>query len=359
MASGISSSPSSGWTLGELAASVGGRVVGDAGLRLTAVQTLERAGAADLAFFTDVRYQDAASASGAGALAVPAKGDFADRLSGRNLLVCDDAAMARARLLALFHPARASEPGIHPTAVVDATARVSPEASVGPLVVIGADCEIAAGVTLTAHVVLGRGVTVGEGATLHPHCVVYDGCRIGARATIHSGVVLGADGFGYVSRAEGHTKVPQVGVVEIGEDVEIGANSTIDRATLGATQIGAGTKIDNLVQVGHNVEIGRACLLCGQSGVAGSSRLGDGVVLAGQAGVADHVEIGSGVKAGAASAVLRSVEKGIVGGIPAVEYSSWRRQAVLLGRLDELFKRVLRLERGSKQVQRGEDESGE
>lgn len=362
MVSPTSGPPPSAHSLGELAEVLGGRVAGDAAQLITAITTLEEAGPHELAFFTDARYQEAARASRAGALLVPEKGDLAERVSGRNLLVCADVALARVRLLVIFHPPAPHVAGVHATAVVDPAARVSPEAAIGPYAVIGAGCEVRANASIGAHVVLGRGVFVGEGAILHPHAVVYDGCRIGARAIVHAGVVIGADGFGYVSRADGHHKVPQVGIVELGEDVEVGANSAIDRATLGATRVGAGTKIDNLVQVGHNVQIGRACLLCGQSGVAGSSRLGEGVVLAGQAGVADHVEIGDRVQVGAASAVLRSVETGVVGGIPAVAYTAWRRQAVLLGRLEELFKRMLRLERrvdpGGGQRQ-GEDESGE
>jgi UDP-3-O-[3-hydroxymyristoyl] glucosamine N-acyltransferase len=194
--------------------------------------------------------------------------------------------------------------------------------------------------------VIGRRCAVGEGAVLHPHAVLYDGTEVGAGATVHAGVVLGADGFGYATHGGVHHKVPQVGRVVLEEGVEVGANSTIDRATLGETRIGRGTKIDNLVQVGHNVRVGRHCILCGQAGIAGSTELGDYVVLAGQSGVSGHIKLGDGVQVAAKSAALSSVEPGTkVAGIPAVELRKWRRQAVLIARLEEMSRRVRALEK--------------
>ncbi|MGH9360539.1 MAG: UDP-3-O-(3-hydroxymyristoyl)glucosamine N-acyltransferase, partial [Thermoanaerobaculia bacterium] len=193
---------------------------------------------------------------------------------------------------------------------------------------------------------------------LHPHVVLYDRTEIGEGAVVHAGVVLGSDGFGYATHGGVHHKIPQVGRVVIEEGVEIGANSAVDRATLGETRIGRGSKLDNLVQVGHNVQVGPASVLCGQVGIAGSARLGAGVVLAGQVGVANHLELGDGTQVAAKSAVLASAPAGSrLAGIPAVELRSWRRQAVLLAKLEEMARRLRALER--RLAARNEEESGE
>src|SRR6202035_2345395 len=176
----------------------------------------------------------------------------------------------------------------------------------------------------------------------HPHVVLYDGTAVGERSEIHAGAVLGSDGFGYAAAAGRHTKIPQAGRVIVEADVEVGANATIDRATLGETRIGAGTKIDNLVQVGHNVEIGEACILCGQAGIAGSTRLGRGVVLAGQAGGGGHLTLGDCAQGAAQSPVAAGVK---VGGIPAIELGKWRREVVLRGRLEEMGRKLAELTR--------------
>jgi UDP-3-O-[3-hydroxymyristoyl] glucosamine N-acyltransferase len=331
--------------LAELAELVGGRVDGDPERAVDAIRTLEAAGPRDLSFLTHPRYRGQAAASAAGALLVgPGLAEM--RRDGRDLLVADDPAYALARLLALFHPGERREPGVHPTAVLEPGSAVDPTAYVGVYAVIGAGSRIGAGAAVHALAVVGRGCTVGEGAVLHPHAVLYDRTEVGAGAVVHAGAVLGGDGFGYATHAGAHHKVPQVGRVVIETEVEIGANSTIDRATLGETRIGAGTKIDNLVQVGHNVQVGRHSILCGQAGIAGSTRLGDGVVLAGQAGVAGHLQIGDRAQVAAKSAALTSVAPGTtVAGIPAVEMRKWRRQTVLLSRLERLSRRLRALEK--------------
>jgi UDP-3-O-[3-hydroxymyristoyl] glucosamine N-acyltransferase len=341
------------YRLGELALRVGGQVEGDPERAIESIQTLEAAGPRDLSFLNHARYREQAAASGAGALlltpalAAAVRGDEA---TGRDLLLVDDPPYALAHLLPLFHPRPAREPGVHPTAVVEAGAAVDPSAHVAPYAVIGAGSRIGAGAVVGAHAVVGRGCEVGSGAVLHPHVVLYDGTAVGEGSEIHAGAVLGSDGFGYATRQGRHHKVPQVGRVVVEAEVEVGANTTIDRATLGETRIGAGTKIDNLVQVGHNVRVGRAAILCGQAGVAGSSRLGDGVVLAGQAGVGGHLTLGDRVQVAAKSAALTSVEPGMtVAGIPAVEMGKWRREVALRSRLErrlaELAKRIAELER--------------
>ncbi|HYG63032.1 MAG TPA: UDP-3-O-(3-hydroxymyristoyl)glucosamine N-acyltransferase [Thermoanaerobaculia bacterium] len=335
--------------LAELAELVGGTVEGDPERSIEGVRTLDAAGPRDLSFLNHPRYREQASASQAGALLVPRTlaglaglpGD-----TGKDLLVVSDAAYALSRLIALFNEPEAREPGVHPTAVLEPGCAVDPAAHVGPYVVIGAGSRVAAGAVLHAHVVVGRRCAVGERAVLYPHVVLYDGTEVGAGGIVHSGAVLGSDGFGYATARGVHHKVPQVGRVVVHEDVEIGANTTIDRATLGETVIGAGTKIDNLVQIGHNVRVGRHCILCGQAGIAGSTHLGDGVVMAGQAGAAGHIHLGDRAQVAAKSAALATVPAGTtVAGIPAVEMRKWRRQAVLVSRLEEMSRRLRALER--------------
>jgi UDP-3-O-[3-hydroxymyristoyl] glucosamine N-acyltransferase len=197
-------------------------------------------------------------------------------------------------------------------------------------------------------VVLGDGVTLGDDVTLHPHVTVYPGTRIGNRVIVHAGVVIGADGFGYAVADGRVVKVPQVGSVVVEDDVEIGANTCVDRGALGDTRIGAGTRIDNLVQVAHNVRMGENCLLAGQAGISGSTRLGRGVMMAGQSGIVGHVSLGDGSRVAAKSAVTKDVPPGrTVAGVPAVEIGRWRRGAALLNRLPELLRRLAALERRS------------
>jgi UDP-3-O-[3-hydroxymyristoyl] glucosamine N-acyltransferase len=260
--------------------------------------------------------------------------------------VVADPGLALIELLGWFRPPAPAPPaGAHPTAVVAASAEVHATASLGPYVVVGEGASIAANAVLHPHVVVGRDCRVGERAVLHPHAVLYDGTEVAADVIVHAGAVLGSDGFGYQSRPSGHHKVPQVGRVVVEAGVEIGANSTIDRALLTETRIGAGTKIDNLVQVGHNVVVGRHCLLCGQAGIAGSTTLEDWVVLAGQAGVVGHVTVGRGVQVAAKSALMQSATPGQqLAGIPAVELREWRRMAMAQSRLPELLRRVRALE---------------
>jgi UDP-3-O-[3-hydroxymyristoyl] glucosamine N-acyltransferase len=221
------------------------------------------------------------------------------------------------------------------------------EISIGPYAVVGDRCRLGDGVVIEAHAVLGHGCTVGAGSWLHAGAVLYDGCVLGERVRIHSGTVLGAHGFGYATVAGVHHKIPQVGHTAVGDDVEVGALSSADRALAGATVIGAGTKIDNQVHLGHNVHTGKGCIVCGQVGIAGSTVLGDYVVMAGGAGAGDHRKIGDGAKVAAATVALRDVGAGeVVGGcMPAQEMKSWHRITSLMTRLPELFKRLRRLER--------------
>ena len=336
--------------LAELAELVSGRVEGDPDRTVEAIRSLEDAAPGDLSFVTLARHRARALASAAGALLVGE--DLAAALAGErqgrgaDLLVVPDAGHALARLLELFHPAAVHAAGRHPTAIVGEGAVVDPAAHLGPYAVIGAGSRVEAGAAVLAHAVVGSGCTIGERALIHPHAVLYDRTEVGAGCIVHSGVVLGGDGFGYATRGGVHHKLPQVGRVVLEDEVEIGANTTIDRATLGETRVGAGTKIDNQVMLGHNVQVGRRSLLCAQVGIAGSTRIGDGVVLGARVGAVDHVEIGDGVQAAAGTDVFESVPPGaVVGGSPAHPVGRWRRQLVLLWKLEEMFRRLRALER--------------
>jgi UDP-3-O-[3-hydroxymyristoyl] glucosamine N-acyltransferase len=330
------------WTLAELARRVDGEVIGDPGREIDRLRPLESAGARDLSFLTAAKYAAAARASAAGALVV---GPGAPELAVDRIRVADPA-LAVARLLELMHPPARPLPGAHPTAVIGDGAAVDATAHVGPYAVLGRDVVVGPGAVVHAHVVLGDGVVVGARSVIHPHVVLYAGVRLGDDVEVHAGAVLGADGFGYASSPAGHRKIPQVGGVVVGDRVEVGANAAIDRGALADTTIGDGTKIDNLVQVGHNVQVGSNALLCGQAGVAGSAKLGDFVVLAGQAGVGDHVTIGAGTQVAAKSAVLQDEPGGRkVAGIPAVELGEWKRRRAIERRLGEIWRTVQRLAR--------------
>ena len=333
--------------LAELAAVVEGSVEGDGERTVRGLRTLADAGPDDLAPLFSPAYREQARASRAGALLVPRQHASLTRgLEGRDLLLVDHPQHAVAALLGVLHPPRPFTPGVHPTAVVGEGCELAPSVHVGPYAVIGDGSRLAGGVVVEALAVVGRDCVLGEGARLHPHAVLYDGTVLGARAELHSGAVVGGDGFGYASRGGVHHKVPQVGRAVVGDDVEIGANSTIDRGALGDTVIGPGSKIDNLVQVGHNVTTGRGVVLCGMVGIAGSTQLGDHVVMAGGAGAGDHRRIGDRVQVAARSTVLSDVGADVhVAGTPAIDLRSWRRQTALLRRLESMSRRLKAVER--------------
>jgi len=330
-------------TAGQVAQAVGGRLHGDAERPLDGVRPLEEAGERDLAFLSNPRYRDRARVSGAGAVLCTPE----DKLEGRDRIEVEDPYYALALALRLFHPAPPPPAGVDSRAAVGRDCQLGENLSVGPFAVIGDRCRLGDGVVVGAGAVLGEEVSIGDGSVLHPRVVVYAGCRLGGRVVVHAGTVIGSDGFGYATHDGVHHKVPQVGDVVVEDDVEIGAGVTIDRATLGSTVIGAGTKIDNQVMVAHNVRVGPRSILVAQSGIAGSARLGSGVVLAGQSGVAGHLEVGDGARVAAKSAVLQDLPAGsTVAGIPAVAISKWRRAQAAFGRLPELLRRLRRLEAG-------------
>jgi UDP-3-O-[3-hydroxymyristoyl] glucosamine N-acyltransferase len=266
--------------------------------------------------------------------------------AGMAALRVDEPRAAMAGVLGALHPERIAVPGVHPTAVLGQGTSVHPTAEVGPYAVIGAGCTIAEGAIIGPHAVLGRDCSVAERAVIHAQATLYDGVEVGPRSVVHSGARLGADGFGYVWDGSGHRKVPQVGVVRLGADVEVGANSTIDRGSVGDTVVGDGTKIDNLVQIGHNCRIGRHVIIVSQVGISGSTRVGDGAVLGGQAGVQGHIEIGAGARVGGQAGVTGSVAAGeTVSGYPARPHREALRVQAAMMKLPELMRRVKELER--------------
>lgn len=296
-------------SLSELAQLCEARLEGDAARLVTGPASLEEASPAEVSFLAESRYLPRLAETRAGAVIVPdgvesPRADLA-------LLRCSDPQRAFSRVVLAFAPDRQRPAnGVHPTAVVDPTADVSPEASVGPLCVVGAGARVGAGAVLHARVTLGERTSVGARSELHPGVVLYPHVSLGEGCIVHSGTVIGADGFGFEPGPDGWEKTPQGGTVVIEDDVEIGANVTIDRARFKATHIESNVKIDNLVHVAHNVRLGRSSMLLAQAGVAGSTTVGPWAIVAGQAGVAGHLRIGARARVGGASAVFRDVPDG-------------------------------------------------
>ena len=338
------------FTARHIAEAIGAVVVGNPDQVITGFAPADSARPGDLTFAENEAYFLRARGSLASAILVAA--DFAPE--GKTLLRVDNARVAFARVLPLFFPEPTPAPGIHPSAVVAPTATVDPSAHVGPYCVVGERARIGPSAVLMAHVCVGDDCSVGEGTRLHPHVTLYPRTHLGRRVRIHAGSVVGSDGFGYVLDGGEHRKVPQVGQVLVQDDVEIGANTTIDRAALGATVLGRGSKIDNLVQVAHNVVVGEHCIVVAQVGIAGSTRLGNYVTVAGQAGIAGHLRIGDRVTLAAQSGVMHHIPEGQKWmGSPAQPDRVTKRQLLAVERLPELLRRVQELEREVSALRKG------
>jgi UDP-3-O-[3-hydroxymyristoyl] glucosamine N-acyltransferase len=338
-----------GLTLAELAKAADGAVRGPATVRVRAVAGVEDAGPDEITWVSHDKYAGRLAGSRAGAVVISAQ--FGE--TPMPAIVCEDPELGIARILAALAPPLPRPPaGVHASAVVDPSAKIGEGAAIGPLCVIGAGAAVGAGTVLHAQVFIGADTHLGDACELWPGAVVRERCRLGNRVILHPNVVVGSDGFGYRFSKTRHEKIPQTGVVEIEDDVEIGAGSCVDRAKFGATRIGRGTKIDNLVQIAHNVKIGANCVLVAQVGIAGSASLGGMVVLGGKVGVRDHVELGDGVHAAACCCISKDVPAGtVVNGIPAVPNAQYLREQAQVRRLPEwsqvmkdLLKRVERLE---------------
>jgi UDP-3-O-[3-hydroxymyristoyl] glucosamine N-acyltransferase len=330
------------FTAAEIAKCVEGKVVGDDSIPLTGFAPAERARCGDLTFAENADYFARAEESAASAIIVD--GQFT---SARKVLICvANARIAFAKVLALFFPEPVFPAGIHPTALIAASAQIDSSAHIGPHCVIGEKVRIGARSVLQGGNHAGANCRIGEDANLFPNVVLYSRTEIGNRVRIHAGSVIGSDGFGYVLDGGIHRKVPQIGSVIIHDDVEIGANVTIDRGALGPTVIGKGTKIDNLVQIAHNVVIGENCVVVGQAGISGSTKLGDYVTLAGQVGLAGHLKIGNRVIVAAQSGVMHDIPDGEKWfGYPAQPDRQTKRQIIALHQLPDLLHRVARLEK--------------
>ncbi len=322
------------------------RALGGSTATIRDIASLRQAQAGDLSFLGNQKYKAEVAATAASVVLVPL--DYVGEPKPDQLfLFVENPSVALAgfcaRLERLLWPRPA--PGIHPSAAVAPGAQVSAEATVGPLCVVEEGAVIGAGSILHASVFVGRRARIGEYCWLQPGVVVATECIVGNRVRLQPGVIIGGDGFGYEFVQGRHEKVPQIGQVLIGDDVEIGANSTVDRARFSRTVVGEGTKIDNLVQIGHNVVIGRHCILCSQVGVSGSTTLEDYVVLAGQVGVGGHITLGQGSKAGGQAGITADVAPGAyLNGTPALPFMLERRLQILHQKLPELFKRVEKLE---------------
>ncbi len=339
------------FSLEELARLVDGTIEGDKDIVIQGIASLTDAGEKDISFAVDKRAARLVASTKAGALILPQDWPFDEK---RPRILVKDPYLAFARIASFFAERPFRPKGIHPSVTVGEGCQIDKRVTISAGVCIGDNVSIGPEVTIHPGVVLGTGVSIGKGTVLFPNVVIYDGCVLGNDCRIHAGVVIGADGFGYAQGPEGHVKIPQVGIVEIGDNVEIGANTTIDRATFGKTIIMDGAKIDNLVMIAHNVVVGPQTIIVSQVGISGSTKIGAGVMMGGQVGIVGHIEIGDGARIGAKSGVPHSVPPGeTVSGSPAMPHRKWLRMVNALKRLPEMVtdmrdlkKRLEKLEDG-------------
>ena len=337
-------------TISEIAQHVDGRVIGDGSLVITRIADLQAAGSGDLAYVEDEKSFEKAKASEATCLLVTEsfiRTSPRSEKTGQGLIIVSRPKLAFALAADLIHARKPREPFVHPTAVISDTADVALTAYVGPHVTIGDNVRIGVNTNLEACVVVGDKVTIGADCTLHPNVVLYDGVTVGDRVILHAGVCIGAEGFGYVRDDMGYHKFPQVGTVVVEDDVEIGAYSCVDRAALGRTRIGRGTKLDNLVHVGHNCDIGERVVIAAQTGISGSVTIEDDCVIGGQVGFGDHIHVQSGAVIGSKAGVLpgKIVRPGTWWGIPIQPLDEYKRLNAHMNRLPELRDEVKQLQR--------------
>jgi UDP-3-O-[3-hydroxymyristoyl] glucosamine N-acyltransferase len=343
-------------TLRELAEYLGGELSGNGDVRITGVAGLDDAQEGHISFLANLKYAARVATTKAGAVLLPPGAEN----HGRNAIVLANPYLGFAKLVTLFYVRPPQVKGVMPGAFVGAGVAMGSDVTVYPGAFVGDGVKLGDRVTLFPGVAVYDGAEVGSDSVLHANVSVRERCRIGSRVIIHNGTVVGSDGFGYAPDGAGHFKIPQVGIVIIEDDVEIGANTTIDRAALGATVIRRGSKIDNLVQIAHNCVVGEHCIIVSQVGVSGSTKLGDYVTLGGQVGVAGHLEIGSRSMVGAKSGVHNSIPAGqVFSGIPALPHRQWLKTAMTLPKVPELRKSVMDLERRIKELEARRAAEGE
>ena len=335
-------------SLADIAKLVGGEARGDAHLEISGIAPFEEASAHDIALAAEAKYLNRIDACGAGALIVPTTCEA----TRGNLVLVENPRAAFAKVMALFYPPARPRDDINERASIGRKVSMGSPVQIGPFVTIGDHAVIGDRVILQPGVVLGEGVIIGDDVTIGANVVIAERCRIGSRVLIHAGTVIGADGYGFAEAGQDYLKIPQTGNVIIGDDVEIGANNTIDRATFGSTRIGNGVKTDNLVHVAHNVSVGDHTLLIAQVGIAGSVTIGKHVILAGQVGVAPHVTIGDSVMVGPQSGIAKSIpENQVVTGTPGMPHGLFLKVQRIIQTLPDLRKRLLRLEKKIDKIQ--------
>ena len=329
--------------LKDLAAILAAQLIGNPETVISGVNTLDEATSSDLSFLANPRYHEAMKKSRAGAICIDAQ---ATPIPGQNYLVCENPSAAFQKIVETLHPqARSGFQGIHPTAVIHEEASVDPTATIGPHAVIDRGAIIGARTSIGPNVSIGYDVQIGFDCTLHPNCTIREGSKLGNRVIIQPGAVIGSCGFGYIQDKLGrHTKLEQLGIVIIEDDVEIGANTTIDRSRFKATIIRKGTKLDNLCQIAHNVEVGEHNIMAAQTGIAGSSKTGKYVMLGGQVGVLGHVELDDMVMVATRGGVSKSLKAGKYRGTPAVPINEYNQQKVHIRRLEKYAERIKALE---------------
>lgn len=329
-------------TLSEIAAFLGGRVSGDGGVRIGQIRGIDDAGEGDLTFVANPKYKKRMETTRAGAILVTSE----TACPGKTLLIVEDVYVSLGRLLSLFHPEEEEKAGIDEQAFIEAGASISPDAVVYPGVHICRGAKVERKAILYPGVFIGRDAVVGEGSVLYPRVTLYRRCLIGRRVIIHAGAVIGADGFGFARPGRENLKTPQIGYVQIDDDVEIGANTTIDRGTLGKTWIQRGVKIDNLVQIAHNVVIGEYSVVVAQVGISGSTQIGKGVVIGGQAGLVGHIRIGDHVMIAAGSGIHKDVAAGrVVAGKPHMPHGEWLKMEACRSKLPAMRETLSALQR--------------
>ena len=337
----------------EIASHLGGTITSGPERRVERVASLDCAGDRDLAYVEDEKFFEAARKSAAACLLVPET--FLNHEGVQStVIVVSQPKLAFSQIAAKLHPQKKREPEVHPTAVIAASADVALTVFIGPQVVIGERTVVGPGTRIEAGVVIGDDVKIGVDCVLHPNVVLYDGITLGDRDVLHAGVCVGADGFGYVRDDMGYHKFPQIGTVLIEDDVELGAHTCVDRAALGRTRIGRGTKIDNLVQVGHNVDIGERVVIASQTGISGSVVIEDDCVIGGQVGFGDHIRVQRGAVIGSKAGVLpgKIVRPGVWWGVPIIPLDEYKRRNAHLSRLPELREEIKELRRRLEEIEK-------